>query len=568
MAARTPPPEFPVRTFPAPVISEQVLVEWVTSELANSEPIVPGTPHPNLRDFTGFKLGIQRVAPSDPHFTQRIWVNDQVAHQEAYNWALKYVSESNAHPIFIRSDRELKTSYSARTKGAALQSVYKLTVTNAGTGYTYRTEPALTFSGGAGSGATGHAIVAPDGTIAEFIIDSGGISYTSAPTFTVAAPPSGTTATGLAFIQPTAAVLVAEEAQQFPQESEFHALYFSVIRVYQTLPGPLLSEQDYNPRFDVIIPKTRQTVAAASAGIGDNRKDIRAIDSVMSEVVTVDPSTIATALGSYSSSFPGTTNLDLPDILESIEAVINVTSGSGSGTESGDASASGSHGGYSLPGDNNSQSSVALLPDVIISIRQVWARNVPTLNYVFFLPIPVTSAAVLSKLATLVGASVSAWPQFQPRAHSIILKGGKAAVQVDAKIYIQYSYSRDSEGALSSQSYSRVQGSAESHDVGASIRAVRIPPTIHGTVVVSGLTSQTQTVNATAATSTSGTVAASASRSGSASAQASVTPTSFGATPGASAIPTSGYYLVRSSVEIFGYGYAMVHGEIVNFSDV
>lgn len=290
MAARNPPPESPVRTFPAPVISEQVVIEWVTSELANSKPIVPGTPHPNLRDFAGFKLGIQRVAPNDPYFTQRIWVNDQVAHLEAYNYALKYVSESNAHPIFIRSDRELKISYAARTKGAALQSVYKLTVSNAGSGYTVGLEPALTFAGGAGSGAVGHGIVAPDGTIAEYIITSGGIGYTSAPTFTVAAPASGVTATGLAFIQPTSAVLVSEEALQFPQDSEFFALYFSVIRVYQTLPGPVLtSKQMSDGAQGAITTVTKQEIAIGTADYTPDFKTLQykdtAIDSVKKERV-------------------------------------------------------------------------------------------------------------------------------------------------------------------------------------------------------------------------------------------------------------------------------------------
>lgn len=314
--ARQPAPEFPVRTYPNPVISEQVVIEFVTSELANSKPIEPGTPHPNSREFAGFKLGIQRVAPNDPYFTQRVWVNDQAANSAAYNYALKYVSESNAHPIFIRSDREPKTSYSPRTKGTALQTVYKLTVTNAGSGYVYGTQPALTFSSGA---AAGHGVVSPTGTIAEFVITNGGLGYGTAPTFTVAAPTSGTTATGTAFIQPTTAILVAEEAQLYPQESEYYALYFNVLRIYQTLPGPVLTSKRVGDGAQgLITTNTKQELEIGAADYSPDFKTLSyvdtAIDSVKKErsleLVTdsafpilsdydIDPETFATILTTY-----------------------------------------------------------------------------------------------------------------------------------------------------------------------------------------------------------------------------------------------------------------------------
>lgn len=239
---RNPPPGNPVRTYPSPNISDQVVVEFVTSELANSNPIDPGTPHPNQRDFPGYKLGIQKVNPADHNFFMRMWVTDETS-PDAWNFALKYVAESAAHPIFIRSYREPKATYSARTRGTPLQTVYKLAVTAAGSGYTPGTSPALTFSGGGGgAGAAGHAVVSPTGTITEFVLTNGGHDYTGAPTFTVAAPPAGgTTATGTAFIQPTGAILISEEPQQFPQDSEFYALYLNVVRVYKTTPGPPLT---------------------------------------------------------------------------------------------------------------------------------------------------------------------------------------------------------------------------------------------------------------------------------------------------------------------------------------
>jgi hypothetical protein len=114
---RNPAPEAPVRTYPTPDITDQVLVEWVTSEEAFSRPLVPGTPHANTRDFSGFKLGKQDVNPRDNHWFIRYWVIDQ-PDPDFYNYAIKFAQESNLHPIIIRSYRELKNGYTARLKGS------------------------------------------------------------------------------------------------------------------------------------------------------------------------------------------------------------------------------------------------------------------------------------------------------------------------------------------------------------------------------------------------------------------------------------------------------------------
>jgi hypothetical protein len=114
---RNPAPEAPVRTYPTPDITDQVLVEWVTSEEAFSRPLVPGTPHANTRDFSGFKLGKQDVNPRDNHWFIRYWVIDQ-PDPDFYNYAIKFAQESSLHPIIIRSYRELKDGYIRRAAGS------------------------------------------------------------------------------------------------------------------------------------------------------------------------------------------------------------------------------------------------------------------------------------------------------------------------------------------------------------------------------------------------------------------------------------------------------------------
>lgn len=70
--------------------------------------------------------------------------------------------------------------------------ILSIAVQNQGSGYT--TAPAVTVTGGGGTGAVVRALLgtgANSTKVVEFIIDNPGQGYTSAPTITIAAPPSG-----------------------------------------------------------------------------------------------------------------------------------------------------------------------------------------------------------------------------------------------------------------------------------------------------------------------------------------------------------------------------------------
>jgi hypothetical protein len=235
------------------------LIEFWSAEVASYQPLDLGSVHPNTREFPGYRLAKQANLPNDQRFVIRTWVVDEPS-PEFWNWSEKFSGEANAFQIFIREFREPRKTYAPKTKGLPLTAVYKLALTAAGAGYTPGTLPALTFdnTGTSGTGAAGHAVVNPDGTIAELVLDNGGDAYASAPTFTITAPPSGgTTATGTAIIQPATALLVSEEAQQFPDDSEFKGLYLNVVRVYETLPGPYIPFTHYDQNLGPIQGRRR-----------------------------------------------------------------------------------------------------------------------------------------------------------------------------------------------------------------------------------------------------------------------------------------------------------------------
>lgn len=564
MAARTPPPEFSVRQYPSPnVLADQVVVVSVTTELANSNPIEPGTAHPDLRNFPGYKLGCTRVNPSDPYFSQRIYVSDQT-NADWYSYALKYVSEANACPIFIRGYQERKDTYAPRTKNSALQVVYNLVLTGAGNGYTPGTQPLLTFSGGGGTGAAGHAIVSPLGAIAQLVLTSGGSAYTSNPTFTIAAPPSGTTATGTASIQPTGAVLVSEEAQLYPPDSEFYALYFNVLRVYQTLPGPILHGQTYNRQFGFSTPYTLQDTAAG-ANLGDDATEITPKDSVQQEVKKIDLSLLLSIYGSYIITWPDVTDLPLPDVLTGIQSIKNSNFGEGAGSGSGSAGATGDHGSYSLSIPSSNQSSAALSYELLIKISsgRDRGRGKRCRRGVFLMLTPFNDADLLAQISLLLGTTVNYWPDFRPDFESLVVTGMSVAVQTEANgmVHLSYDSSSSSSGSTSETSYS--------YKMGITSGPVRISPTIHGSVSITGDgTSATQEVTSESEVTISGTASAHAGPiSKSATATATVKPTSLSATGGQATYPTTGFYFTPSGInsEIFEEGWVMVHFEVADF---
>jgi phage tail sheath protein FI len=78
------------------------------------------------------------------------------------------------------------------THQRASNGILSIAVTNGGSGYT--TAPAVTVTGGGGSGAQVRAILgtgANSTKVVEFIIDNPGSGYSTAPTITIAAPPAG-----------------------------------------------------------------------------------------------------------------------------------------------------------------------------------------------------------------------------------------------------------------------------------------------------------------------------------------------------------------------------------------
>lgn len=467
--ARNPAPEFPVRTYPSPNIADQVVIEFVTTELANSKPLNPGTAHPNTREFAGFKLGIQRVNPADPYFVQRLWVRDETD-PDLWNFSVKYLAESVGHPTYIRSYRELKSSYTARVKGSA------------------------------------------------------------DPDF-------------------NDALLIAEEAQQYPQDSEFFALYFNVMRVYQVLPGPELQGQEWDRKYGVAIPYIIQETLAGS-NIGAVGTEITPIDSVRQREKRIDMTALLAVIETIVLPIPTTTNVYVPDELVGIDAFYNRASGEGVGADS--SSASGAGGTYFAKAESSSSSrtSASIMPDVIPRIVERQGRDRPAMRYTIYVVVQatpaLTRAEIINRLETYTGDTVADVPKWRTEPVYLMLNGERRSV--DGKSNHSESSSGSSDGGAGSGSGS---GASIDIDTASPVGSKTISGTVHGEILVT---------NPTAAEST-----------GSCTANASVVPDTIPATS-ETEIPSSGLALIRANGEFFVSDgtttIAMVDAEVIDWSDV
>jgi uncharacterized repeat protein (TIGR01451 family) len=125
----------------------------------------------------------------------------------------------------------------------------------------------VTFTGGGGSGADASATVAPT-SVASITVINGGSGYTSAPTVTIAAPPSGTRATATAQIAQTGQLVITSLGDKVIQNP-----YFA---------GPNATSAPYNQKTltrhygfggtagsAVLVAPDGSTTASLTIGVGD-----------------------------------------------------------------------------------------------------------------------------------------------------------------------------------------------------------------------------------------------------------------------------------------------------------
>lgn len=325
----------------------------------------------------------------------------------------------------------------------------------------------------------------------------------------------------------------------------------------------VLEGQIYDEVLDIPI-QFSETLEGANTSLGNNRKEITPLNEDLDQVRTWSITPIQAVLDSYAKSFAGTTNVDLPPELISLQPYVEGTASAGSYNENGFYTLAGQgSGSISLRG--SAQGSASILTDLGFEINQPWGSNVSCIHYLFFVASGTSRAATITKLNTLFSIAAADWPKFVPKALSFACQGQKMSAETNMSAHASDSIHTDFNGDIKHQGLIRTTGTGQSFEVGSSLKVVRIPPTIHQALSVGGY-------SAHAAFTASGTISTGVnSQSGFVAGQADgvILPASVAATAGQATITAGlGLRVCRIVSEIAKYDRIRVHCEVVNFADI
>lgn len=321
---------------------------------------------------------------------------------------------------------------------------------------------------------------------------------------------------------------------------------------------PELVSTEWDETIYAQVVSTEQFVSPASVDTTAPYTSYRAVNKDRSlRTVETPPDN---ALLNYHLAFPSRMDINLPNVLESIEVVWSTAEGKGSSDGEWNGYASGTS--YSLSGSegDSCESSGTVKPELIVTIKQSWGSDIPVTVHAFFIQTDdgsVSDGMLQARLDIVVG-STQPWPLFKPVSHTLVAQGGSAACKASALGSAGISVSGDTNSA------ERGTTSGTSYDVGLSVNAIPIQPTIHGQINITNY-EKSLNVSATARANWVGTnfpsvdVTSTASKS----VVGLVTPHVLPATTPAS-IPSSGLYVMRTSLEPYKWGWAKCSAVVLN----
>lgn len=268
----------PVQTRPTPVKTDGLFYEMLDGPLADQDRLEYGSDHPNTKDFPGFKLckevrdGYQRV--------QRWWACEETL-QDTYNDNIRYSDESTAYPVFVRRYVVRRDQYAPRTILQPRAGVLLVTVDNPGQDYT--SLPDVTPSAGTSKYV---ALINELGQVCWVaVLKDGG--DTTAPALTFSGG-NGTGATATAYVQPQTALLAKQRKLEFGNDDPRSGLFVIHECTYETLPGPEIPKTRFDKETKTDRTTYRQRVAIATAPNPVSAIKIASVSIASPTVITLD----------------------------------------------------------------------------------------------------------------------------------------------------------------------------------------------------------------------------------------------------------------------------------------
>ncbi len=332
-----------------------------------------------------------------------------------------------------------------------------------------------------------------------------------------------------------------------------------------------LQGQDFDEQFNLPIPYTEH-LAIRGAEIGDDRKYITPINSVLSEVRTVDISAFDEVLSTYKLVFPSTVNIDVPDFLTGITIMLETNLAGG--TASGNVSTvrwSSDHS-VTIPVTASVQASAVIAGEVIPHMVPFYGIRRTVQNYLFYMPAPVTSAAITARLEQLTDLTVTNWSDFKPGYVTIVL----VSTRQSARSARGLSFHDSSSSGGSNTARVVTNNQEQSLEGGITIKTVRLPATLHGNILLVDEGGQpvdvTQQITSDAAATTgevlfpNGEGILAGTTTTTATAVLRIIASGLSATEGATSLPDNGLLIVDVDAAPFKYGYVRVLAKVIDAS--
>jgi hypothetical protein len=324
---------------------------------------------------------------------------------------------------------------------------------------------------------------------------------------------------------------------------------------------PQLKNSEWDYLLNAQVVRTEQMVTPPTVFTEPNTS-FKAVNQDRSLKIVEEAPTAA--LQSYLISLPTRTDLQMPTVLKSLSTEWVFDESINNGSSEGNTVFPNGAVGMKLDASAGSSgnASVAAIPSIKIETETVFGNDISATIYFFYYNAATGSMSesnLIGRLSSLIGQSVTAWPIFKPKSHTIVANGARvnavAVAQADETRLI-------TTAGLEGKATSTKEEFTYSRDRNLDI--VNLNPTIHGSITIQNATAyNTISVAASSSANLTGDFDTSASVSSSATASVSVSPTSFSATTPAD-IPRSGLYVVNSKAEPYKWGWIKCSAIVVN----
>lgn len=317
---------------------------------------------------------------------------------------------------------------------------------------------------------------------------------------------------------------------------------------------PTLEGQEYDPQTNTIV-RFSERVVKSGTQTGNATRSVDPLSDEYDLVRQFDLTSISSQLDSIMLEFPTRASLSIPPILKSLTIRYETTKEDGAYSNSLiDAP--------NLGNNSNAQSGsasaqCAIRPVFQMEKENVYASNLPTTSYIFFLKYPVTIGAILAKV------NAQQWPVFRPKSHTVTATGESKTITVSGS-YSKSSSVLDKTGNVTTLAIEEGRGSGVSAGSSNSTTVLEIEPCLHGEIQLEKPDAESE-ITAQAVISFSANIAIPPIGRGNTikavgKCDVTLTPTN------PPDIPRTGRYLIDSRVDLYQYGYARIYAEVLDAS--